>query len=362
VLDAGAGEAQYKHHFSAHRYCAFDLAVGDAQWDYTKLDARGDLADMPFRDSTFDACLSVVTLEHVREPLRVVQEMSRTLGPGGRLLLVAPLEWEVHQAPHDFFRYTRHGLEYLLQEAGFEAIDIRPVGGFFRLLSRRVFNAIQFFPGPLAILAAIFFAPAGLLLPLFDGLDRPETLHWVYMLRAQSTLILAMAAFATSTFAADFSGASALKFTREAVAFGPRPSGSEANRKLQAYIVAQLKPAGARSPRIRSPRKLPKGDIAMKNIVAKFPAKAERRSSSPDTSTRNFFQAGNSSVRMTVDLRRACCSSSPACSHASPAPTTSTWSGSTAKKPCARSGPAKTIFTAADTWPPSGNRRNAGAH
>jgi SAM-dependent methyltransferase len=172
VLDAGAGEAQYKHHFSSHRYCAFDLAVGDAQWDYTKLDARGDLADMPFRDSTFDACLSVVTLEHVREPLRVVQEMSRTLGPGGRLLLVAPLEWEVHQAPHDFFRYTRHGLEYLLREAGFEAVDIRPVGGFFRLLSRRVFNAIQFFPGPLAILAAIFFAPAGLLLPLFDGLDR----------------------------------------------------------------------------------------------------------------------------------------------------------------------------------------------
>ena len=172
VLDAGAGQAQYKHHFSAHRYCAFDLAVGDAHWDYTKLDARGDLADMPFRDSTFDACLSVVTLEHVREPLRVIQEMSRTLAPGGRLLLVAPLEWEVHQAPHDFFRYTRHGLEYLLQEAGFEAVDIRPVGGFFRLLSRRVFNAIQFFPGPLAILAAIFFAPAGLLLPLFDGLDR----------------------------------------------------------------------------------------------------------------------------------------------------------------------------------------------
>ena len=172
VLDAGAGETQYKDRFSAQRYCAFDLAVGDSEWDYSKLDARGDLAEMPFRDSTFDACLSVVTLEHVREPLRVVREMARTLGPSGRLLLVAPLEWEVHQAPHDFFRYTRHGLDYLLQEAGFEAIDIRPVGGFFRLLSRRVFNAIQFFPGPLALLAALFLAPVGLVLPLFDGLDR----------------------------------------------------------------------------------------------------------------------------------------------------------------------------------------------
>jgi len=172
VLDAGAGEAQYKQHFSAHRYCGFDLAIGDAAWDYSRINVRGDLADMPFRDATFDACLSIVTLEHVREPMRVVQEMSRALGPGGRLLLVAPLEWEVHQAPHDFFRYTRHGLEYLLHEAGFEAIEIRPVGGFFRLLSRRVFNAIQFFPGPLEIVAAIFLAPAGLVLPLFDGLDR----------------------------------------------------------------------------------------------------------------------------------------------------------------------------------------------
>jgi len=94
------------------------------------------------------------------------------------------------------------------------------------------------------------------------------------MLRAQGTLIFAAAAFATSTFAADFSGASALKFTREAVAFGPRPSGSEANRKLQAYILVQLKTCGCQVTEDPFTAKTPKGDIAMKNIVAKFPGKS----------------------------------------------------------------------------------------
>ena len=95
VLDAGAGEGNYKHHFDGRiRYCGLDLAVGDAAWNYSRLDVVGDLMHLPFRDATFDACLNVVTLEHVPEPGRVVQELARTLAPGGRLLLIAPHEWE----------------------------------------------------------------------------------------------------------------------------------------------------------------------------------------------------------------------------------------------------------------------------
>jgi SAM-dependent methyltransferase len=114
----------------------------------------------------------VVTLEHVRNPAGVLAELHRTLKAGGRLLLVTPHEWEEHQEPHDYFRYTRYGLDYLLRSAGFEAIQIDAAGGFFRLLSRRLLNAIQFFPGPAAFLAALAFAPPALVLPLLDGVDR----------------------------------------------------------------------------------------------------------------------------------------------------------------------------------------------
>ena len=100
MLDAGAGEGQYAHYFKRQRYYGVDLAVGDAAWDYGKLDVLADLTALPFRAGAFHAAINVVTLEHLREPGRALTEIARTLEPGGRLLLAAPHEWEVHQAPH----------------------------------------------------------------------------------------------------------------------------------------------------------------------------------------------------------------------------------------------------------------------
>lgn len=79
---------------------------------------------------------------------------------------------------------------------------------------------------------------------------------------------------AVSVSAASFSGASALEFTKHAVAFGPRPPGSDANHKLQAYILAQLKLDGCEIVEDAFTAKTPKGEIAMKNIIAKFPGKS----------------------------------------------------------------------------------------
>src|SRR5580693_5411413 len=80
--------------------------------------------------------------------------------------------------------------------------------------------------------------------------------------------------------AATFSGASAFEFTKQSVDFGPRPSGSEANRKLQAYIVSQLNLDGCEPAPAKKDCDLiddsftattPKGPVPMKNIIAKFP-------------------------------------------------------------------------------------------
>jgi ubiquinone/menaquinone biosynthesis C-methylase UbiE len=90
VLDAGAGEGQYAHHFARQRYCAVDLAVGDAAWDYSRLDAIADLTALPFRTGAFDAALHIVTIEHLPEPGRALAEMARVLAPGGRLRVAAP--------------------------------------------------------------------------------------------------------------------------------------------------------------------------------------------------------------------------------------------------------------------------------
>jgi hypothetical protein len=49
---------------------------------------------------------------------------------------------------------------------------VEAVGGFFQLLARRLLNALQFFPGPFFVLAALVAAPLALVLPLLDRLDR----------------------------------------------------------------------------------------------------------------------------------------------------------------------------------------------
>jgi SAM-dependent methyltransferase len=189
VLDAGAGEGQYAGRFHRQRYLGVDLAVGDARWDYSRLDVVADLTALPFRPGVFDAALNIVTLEHLPEPGRALREIARTLQSGAPLLLVAPQDWEVHQAPHDYFRYTRHGLAWLLETAGFEIVQLDPAGGYFRLLARRLLNGLQFFTGGLRWLgflpAALLLIPPALVLPLLDFLDRDRNFTLGYICTAE---------------------------------------------------------------------------------------------------------------------------------------------------------------------------------
>jgi len=184
VLDAGAGEGRHSSSFPLQRYVGVDLAVGDEAWDYRRLDAIADLAALPFAPGSFDAALNIVTLEHVFEPAAALAELARTLQPRGRLLLVVPQDWEVHQAPHDYFRYTRYGVRRLLEDAGFGEIRILAVGGYFRLLSRRLLNGLQFFRGVWAIPAVLLLAPPALVLPALDPIDRDRNFTLGYVCTA----------------------------------------------------------------------------------------------------------------------------------------------------------------------------------
>ncbi len=185
VLDAGAGECKHRKYFQAQRYVPVDLTVGDDTWDYHQLAAIADLAALPLRTGSFDAAINIVTLEHVAEPKQVLSEIARCLQPGGRLLAVVPHEWEVHQHPNDYYRYTCFGMRYLLEQSGFTDIVIRPSGGFFRLAARRCLNSLQFFPWPFKVFAFLFAAPAAIVLPLFDGLDKRKDFTLGYLCTAR---------------------------------------------------------------------------------------------------------------------------------------------------------------------------------
>jgi SAM-dependent methyltransferase len=177
VLDAGAGESRYRALFTRQQYVGIDNGAGAASWNYSRLDVIGNIEQIPFADGAFQAVISVVVLEHTREPRQVVAEMARVTRPAGKIFLVVPDQWEVHQAPNDFFRFTRYGVEHLMNAGGFRVQQIVAVGGFGWLMSRRSINVLTFFQGgvrwPVFVVAAPFL---GLLLPAFfywaDRFDR----------------------------------------------------------------------------------------------------------------------------------------------------------------------------------------------
>ena len=92
------------------------------------------------------------------------------------------------------------------------------------------------------------------------------------MHRSKALLIL----LASAAWAGDFSGTAALQFTAKAVAFGPRPAGSEANRKLQAYIESQLKTLRCQISFDSFTANTPIGPVPMRNIIARFPGTSDR--------------------------------------------------------------------------------------
>jgi len=160
VLDAGSGEGQYDCLFDHCERVGVDLAVGDTTWDYSGLDIVGDLHALPIRTGSMDAVVCTVTLEHLHSPWIALEEMGRVVTPGGTGFLVVPFMWELHQEPHDYFRYTSHGIRHLAERAGFEVGEIIPMGGFFRVMHYRTASLLKYaIRRPILLLTLVPFLP-----------------------------------------------------------------------------------------------------------------------------------------------------------------------------------------------------------
>jgi SAM-dependent methyltransferase len=146
LLDAGAGECAYKRYFSHCNYMSVDMAIGEANWNYSNVDCIVSLNKLPMKDESFDVVLCTQVLEHLQKPVESVKEMYRVLKRGGNLFLTAPMSHSEHQIPYDFFRYTSYGLRYLCSEAGFQEIDVAPMGGMFVRWAYEVTRVISIFP------------------------------------------------------------------------------------------------------------------------------------------------------------------------------------------------------------------------
>jgi SAM-dependent methyltransferase len=123
ILDVGCGSQPYRHLFKNREYLGIDVDVSGHDHESSSIDLYFDGSHIPFDDSSFDSLLCFEVLEHVSDLETLLQEMSRIIKPGGRLLVSVPFVWNEHEMPYDFRRFTGIGLEKKLISFGFSQIE-----------------------------------------------------------------------------------------------------------------------------------------------------------------------------------------------------------------------------------------------
>lgn len=135
VLDVGCGDMPLR---------GLIMSVAD-QYDTLDVEARtdgvtyiGEAQDMHMiEDSSYDTVLCFAVLEHVAEPFKAVDEIQRILKPGGKAILTVPHLCRIHEAPHDYYRYTYYGVEYMMKRTGLTVETLEQSGGLFTFLGHQ---------------------------------------------------------------------------------------------------------------------------------------------------------------------------------------------------------------------------------
>jgi len=149
ILDAGAGEQQFRRFCDHLNYVAQDFAQYDGAgnraglqtgtWDQSKLDIVSDITAIPQPDASFDAILCTEVLEHLPDPLAAFREFARLLKPGGYLILTAPFCSLTHFAPFHFSTgFNRYFYERHLTDLGFKIVELVPNGNYFEYLAQEI--------------------------------------------------------------------------------------------------------------------------------------------------------------------------------------------------------------------------------
>lgn len=148
ILDAGAGECQFKKFCSHLQYVSQDFAqyTGEGEvglqtgsWDTTRLDIVSDITAIPVPDASFDAVMCTEVLEHVPDPVAALRELNRVLKPGGHLLITAPFTSLTHFAPYHFASgLSRFFYEHHLREMNYDILNLDLNGNYYEFLAQEI--------------------------------------------------------------------------------------------------------------------------------------------------------------------------------------------------------------------------------
>lgn len=111
------------------------------------LDRECDLSEpLPFADEEFDTIILSDVLEHLPDPELAWSEMARILRAHGKIFVNTPFLYCLHEAPHDYYRYTEFALRRFVERAGLNLVLLSPIGGTAEVLADITAKHLQFVP------------------------------------------------------------------------------------------------------------------------------------------------------------------------------------------------------------------------
>ncbi|MBI1854074.1 MAG: methyltransferase domain-containing protein [Planctomycetes bacterium] len=75
-----------------------------------------DLERLDLASGLVGTAIVAETLEHVRDPIRAVDEVARVLQPDGVAILTSCLDFKIHAYPDDYWRFTPSAFRHLLRD------------------------------------------------------------------------------------------------------------------------------------------------------------------------------------------------------------------------------------------------------
>jgi SAM-dependent methyltransferase len=156
-------------------------------------DLVGNAEALPFREGCFALLVSQETFEHIQRPDLAVREAHRVLVPGGTFFFQVPFMIGYHPGPQDYWRFTRSGIQELIERGGFSCetvvLAVGPATGFYRILVEFIATiASRLLPAlyrPVKGLAALVFFPLKWLDPFLGNAAQADRIAGGYYVIAR---------------------------------------------------------------------------------------------------------------------------------------------------------------------------------
>jgi len=163
LLDVGAGSSPYRkicesleYKYYSHDFNAYhpnetpDSYIGlhNPEWKYSSHDFICEILSIP-ETTTYDLVLCTETFEHIPDPVRALEKLTKLVKPGGIIIITAPFISLMHQAPYWFQSgLSPYWFNYWSEKNNLEVLNLEVFGDYIDLMQqegvRFIYSTLKF--------------------------------------------------------------------------------------------------------------------------------------------------------------------------------------------------------------------------